>query len=95
MFVLALALMVAGVAIAGSIGYFYFHSSSTGHRLVNAEQKAIASAAKQKGGHSEQQTAQTNSAAMTDANTTTPQGLVLAQSIGLRAPCWAGTATPS
>lgn len=83
--------IAAAVVIAASIGLFYYHSSTTGHRLVATEKQRIAA---HQGEKTQGSATPTVCAAPSDLNTTTPQGLIIAKSIHLQAPVLGGDGDP-
>jgi sortase A len=84
--------IAAALFIAGSIGLFYYHSSTTGGQLVRHEAAKIAAA-----GHAAHEStlsgATPTCAPLSDQDTTSPQGLVVASAIGLKAPVLGGDGT--
>ncbi|HWE66219.1 MAG TPA: class D sortase [Acidimicrobiales bacterium] len=85
----AFSLIAAALLIAGSIGYFYYHSDTVGRRLVNNEQAKITATRR---AVAAKPSTQVNCAALSDQNTASPQGLILARTIGMRAPVLGGDA---
>jgi sortase A len=81
--VVAITAIAGGLAIGGSIAWFYYHSHTVGHALVNQEQRAIRAAS---GGAVP---SPANCPAF-DGSSAAPQGLLEAPSIGLQAPVLAG-----
>jgi len=83
----AFACLAGAVFIAASIGLFYYHSSTTGHRLIATEKQRISGHNRAGARHP---VTPVVCAAPSDLNTTTPQGLILAKSIDLQAPVLGG-----
>ena len=72
-----------GLAIGANIGWFYYHSHTVGHALVNQEERAIRSASSGPAPTPEHCPA-------FDGSSSAPQGLLEAPAIALQAPVLAG-----
>jgi sortase A len=90
--VVALVCIAAALIIGASIGLFYYHSSTRGHQLVAKEKQSIART--HSGSSQPSVTTPVQCTAPSDANTTSPQGLIEATSISLQAPVLGGDGDP-